>query len=365
MKEGVQLANNDIEAKQKAKKIMYDSVQKKASDIFIIAGKPAGIKTGKKMENLDSNMVSPKISEELVYGMYLLAGRHMDVLKEKGDDDFSFAIHGLARFRVNAFKQRGTLAAVIRVVHFSIPKPEDIGIPDAVINAANLQKGLVLVTGPAGSGKSTTLACIIHKINTEAEKHIITLEDPIEYLHSHGKSIVTQREISIDTENYTSAIRSAIRQSPDVILLGEMRDYETMSAAITAAETGHLVFSTLHTSGCSNSIDRIIDSFPPEQQKQVSLQLSMVLQCVISQQLIPGLSGSIVPVFEIMTATTAVKNMIREQKIPQIKGLISSSFNSDIISMDSSLVSLYQKGKISKDTALAYSENPGLIMKRL
>lgn len=359
------MEENDTGTIQKVKKMMDDAVQKKASDIFIVAGKPAGIKTGKRMENLDNNNITPEISEGLVYGMYLLADRNMDILKETGDDDFSFAIHGLARFRVNAFKQRGTLAAVVRIVHFSIPDPEDIGIPDSVINTANLQKGLVLITGPAGSGKSTTLACIIHKINIEAEKHIITLEDPIEYLHRHGKSTVTQREISIDTESYASAIRSAIRQSPDVILLGEMRDYEAMSAAITAAETGHLVFSTLHTSGCANSIDRIIDSFPPEQQRQISLQLSMVLQSVISQQLIPDVNGGVVPAFEIMTATTAIKNMIREQKLPQINGFIASSSNDTIMSMDSNLISLYKKGKISKDTALAYSENPEIISKRL
>ena len=224
---------------------------------------------------------------------------------------------------------------------------------------------MVLVTGPAGSGKSTTLACIIDYINRNYDKHIITLEDPLEFLHRHNRSIVSQREINVDTENYVTALRASLRQSPDVILLGEMRDYETMQVAMTAAETGHLLFSTLHTIGAANTIDRIIDVFPPNQQRQIAVQLSMVLQAVVSQQLVPTTDGGITPAFEIMIVNPAIRNMIRDNKIPQIDGLIYSSAGNDLVSMDSSLLSLYKNGRITADTALAYASNPEMLKKKL
>lgn len=230
---------------------------------------------------------------------------------------------------------------------------------------ARLSKGLVLVTGPAGSGKSTTLACLVNQINHTMEKHIITLEDPIEYLHRHDKSIVSQREISIDTQSYVKALRASLRQSPDVILLGEMRDYETIDVAMTAAETGHLVFSTLHTIGAANTVDRIIDVFPANQQRQIAVQLSMVLQAVICQQLIPAVDGTQVPAFEVMTVTPAIRNMIRDNKIPQIDGTVYSANKEDMHSTDYSLQMLVREGKVAPEVALTYASNPEMLKKKL
>ena len=334
--------------------------------MFIVAGLPCsmrinGIITRKNGENLPpadtSNIVSP---------IYQLAGnRDVNDFEQSGDDDFSFAIPGLSRFRVSAYKQRGALSVVIRIISFSLPNPTEIGIPQRIIDFSNFSKGLVLVTGTAGRGKSTTLACIIDAINHHYRKHIITLEDPLEFLHRHNRSIVSQREINVDTENYVTALRASLRQSPDVILLGEMRDYETMQVAMTAAETGHLLFSTLHTIGAANTIDRIIDVFPPNQQRQIAVQLSMVLQAVVSQQLVPTTDGGITPAFEIMIVNPAIRNMIRDNKIPQIDGLIYSSAGNDLVSMDSSLLSLYKNGRITADTALAYASNPEMLKKKL
>ena len=224
---------------------------------------------------------------------------------------------------------------------------------------------MILVTGPAGSGKSTTLACIINQINKTQHKHIITLEDPLEYLHRHEKSIVSQREINVDTENYVTALRAALRQSPDVILLGEMRDYETINIAMTAAETGHLLLSTLHTIGAANTIDRIIDVFPANQQQQIGAQLSLALTAVVSQQLVPTVDGKVTPALEIMTVTPAIRNMIRDNKVHQIDGIIYSSMKDDMISMDGSLLNLYKQGRITKDTALKYATNPEMLGRKL
>ena len=289
----------------------------------------------------------------------------MHAFEAFGDDDFSFSIPGLSRFRVSAYKQRGTMSVVIRIISFSLPNPDELGIPQRIIDFSNFSKGLVLVTGTAGSGKSTTLACIIDAINHHYKKHIITLEDPLEFLHRHDQSIVSQREINVDTESYVTALRASLRQSPDVILLGEMRDYETMQVAMTAAETGHLIFSTLHTIGAASTIDRIIDVFPPNQQHQIAVQLSMVLQAVISQQLVPSIDEKMIPVFEIMTVTPAIRNMIRDNKIPQLEGIISSSAGGEIISMDSSLLTLYKEGQITAETALAYATNPEMLKRKM
>ena len=346
--------------------VLRNAVEQGAADIFLIPGMPLSWKVGGKIMYQSDEKIFPKEIEEMVREIYALANnRSMDHVVECGDDDFAMALPGVSRFRVNVFRQRGSLAAIIRVITFDLPDFHNLNIPQVVIDISRMTKGFVLVTGPAGNGKSTTLACIIDHINHTQEKHIITLEDPLEYLHRHDKSIVSQREINADTESYVTALRASLRQSPDVILLGEMRDYETTQVAMTAAETGHLIFSTLHTIGAANTIDRIIDVFPPNQQRQIAVQLSMVLQAVVSQQLVPSTDGRQVPAFEIMTVTPAIRNMIRDNKIPQIDGLIYSSANNDLISMDTSLLGLYKDGKITEETALTYATNPEMLKRRL
>lgn len=346
--------------------LLRKAVEQHASDIFIVAGLPASYRSNNVIVNEGDERLMPAETEEYLRQIYELAdNRDMTKFLTHGDDDFSFAVSGLSRFRVNAYKQRGALSAVVRVITFELPNPADIGIPQSIIDFGKLSKGLVLVTGPAGSGKSTTLACIVDSINKRDRKHIITLEDPIEYLHSHGSSIISQREINIDTESYVTALRASLRQSPDVILLGEMRDYETIEVAMTAAETGHLIISTLHTIGAGNTIDRIIDVFPANQQRQIAVQLSMVLQAIVSQQLIPGVDGNVIPVFEIVTITPAIRNMIRDNKVPQIDGIVYSANKDDMISMDASLLKLYQQGKITRETAINYATNQEMLEKRL
>ena len=272
--------------------ILKQAVAEHASDIFLIPGMAYGFKLGGTIVHKGEEKIFQEEMNRLITELYHTAGeRSMERVTSCGDDDFSFAVPGVARFRANVFRQRNSLAAVIRVVNFELPDPKELHLPQTIINIAKMTKGLVLVTGPAGSGKSTTLACVIDEINKTRNAHVITLEDPIEYLHRHKKSVVTQREIGTDTESYVSGLRASLRQAPDVILLGEMRDFETIKTAMTAAETGHLVISTLHTVGAANTIDRIIDSFPPDQQQQIRIQISMVMQAVISQQLIPTTDG--------------------------------------------------------------------------
>lgn len=295
----------------------------------------------------------------------LAGGRSMDRVLNEGDDDFSFAVPGVSRFRANIFRQRGSLAGVIRVVRFELPDAGALHLPREIVDISRMTKGMVLVTGPAGSGKSTTLACIIDAINEAREAHVITLEDPIEYLHRHKKSVVTQREIATDTGSYVTGLRASLRQAPDVILLGEMRDYETISIAMTAAETGHLILSTLHTIGAANTIDRVIDAFPPAQQQQIRTQLSMVLNAVISQQLVPTVDGGVQPVFEIMFLNNAIRNMIRESKIHQIDGIIATSQEEGMVSMDNSLIRLFRQETITKETAVTYSSNGELMERKL
>lgn len=346
--------------------ILKAAVEKNAADIFIIAGQPVTVKVFNQLIALNDQKIMLDSSYQLIQQIYELANhRDENILKNKGDDDFSFSLRGLSRFRVSTYKQRGTYAAVIRVISFELPHPEDIGISADIIKLADVNKGLILVTGPAGTGKSTTQACMIDHINRSQSKHIITLEDPIEHLHSHNQSIVSQREISIDSESYVSALRAALRQAPDVILLGEMRDYETINIALTAAETGHTVISTLHTLGAATTIDRIIDVFPANQQRQIALQLSMTLETVISQQLVPTIDHKLVPVFEVMIATPAIRNLIRENKVHQIDGIIASSANSNMISMDNSLIQLYKDGKITQETALLYATNQELMKRKI
>lgn len=345
---------------------LQQAVDTGASDIFIVAGLPVSLRKNGNIVQLGEEKLLPSATEHMLTAIYQCAGnRDMQILYENGDDDFSFAVGGLSRFRVSAYKQRGSLSAVIRIITFDLPDAVTLHIPEYVLHLGEGGKGMILVTGPAGSGKSTTLACMIDQINRHQNKHIITLEDPLEYLHQHAKSVVSQREINVDTENYVSALRAALRQSPDVILLGEMRDHETIEVAMTAAETGHLLLSTLHTIGAANTIDRIIDVFPANQQRQIGVQLSTVLNAVVSQQLVPTVDGRLVPALEIMTVTPAIRNMIRDNKIPQIDGVLYSSMKEDMISMDGSLLNLYRQGLITRDTALKYATNADMLGKKL
>ena len=344
---------------------LKQAVAHQASDLFVVAGGPVSEKLEGRIQPISEEKAFPQETERLITEIYRLAGRPMEQYRETGDDDFSFAVPGLARFRVNAYRQRGSLAAVVRVVAFDIPDWQALHIPEAVMDLADVAHGMVLVTGTAGSGKSTTQACIIDRINRTREAHIITLEDPIEYLHRDRRSIVSQREIAIDTRDYLSALRACLRQAPDVILLGEMRDHETIRTAMTAAETGHLIIATLHTNGAVNTIDRIIDAFPHAQQAQIRVQLSMVLHTVVSQQLLPDQNGGMVPACEIMHMNPAIRSMIRDSKTHQVAGAIAAGGAEGMISKDQSILALYQTGQITLDTALEYADNPDQLRRRL
>ena len=334
------------------------AVERQASDILIVAGGPVCAKIDGHMCPADDERVLPPQTEALLRQIYETAKRPMDLYIERGDDDFSFSLPGLARFRVNAFRQRGSMAAVIRIVSFEIPDWQKLRIPEKVMELSNVDHGMVLVTGTAGSGKSTTQACIIDRINSTKDYHIITLEDPIEYLHRNKKSIVSQREIAIDTADYLAALRACLRQAPDVILLGEMRDAETIRTAMTAAETGHTLIATLHTKGAVNTIDRIVDSFPSNQQVQIRVQLAEVLRTVVSQQLLPDVNGGLVPAYEIMHMTNAIRSLIRDNKGHQIDNAIAAGSREGMITMDQSILALYREGCITKETALRYADNP-------
>ena len=345
--------------------ILQKAIALDAADIFLIAGLPVTFKCGGKQERMPERFLHPDDITALVDSIYELSRRGRGNLERGVDDDFSFAVPQLGRFRVNVFRQRGSLAAVIRVIRFGLPDPAKLGIPESVLSLADNKKGLVLITGSAGTGKSTTLACMIDRINRSRDCHIITMEDPIEYIHRHDKAIVTQREISIDTPGYLESLRSALRESPDVILLGEMRDYDTISAALTAAETGVLLLSTLHTSSAANTINRILDVFPANQQKQVKIQLAQILKGVVCQQLVPSVDGGQLPVFEIMKSTVAISNMIREDKLHQLESTMQAGSADGMCTMDGSLLKLWREGKITKDTALLSCVNYENMVKRL
>ena len=337
--------------------LLREALQKEGSDVFILPGSPVRIKSnGQLIPISEDRVMLPEIGM-LIDRAYELAHRDKKNLELEGDDDFSFAIRDVSRFRCNIYRQRGTLAAVFRVVAFGLPTPEERHIPDVVMRLANLHSGMVLVTGPAGSGKSTTLACILDRINHTRSGHIITIEDPIEYLHPHVKCLVSQREVPEDASSFARAIRAALREAPDVIMLGEMRDIETISTAITAAETGHLLFSTLHTMGAAKTIDRVIDAFAAEQQNQIRTQLSMVLKAVVSQRLIVSTDGTLRPVFEVMTVNPAIQNLIREGKTHQIDNAIVGG-GADMLSMDNELARLARENVIPKETARAYALHP-------
>lgn len=329
-----------------------------ASDLHINVGSRPAMRIHNELVRMeDQERLTPDDTKELLFS--LMNDSQVEKLQQTGECDFSFGRPQIGRFRVNVYRQRGTYAAAIRIMHTEVPKPEEIGLPQSIIQLTRKRSGLVLVTGPTGCGKSTTLASLIQRINDTRNAHILTLEDPIEYLYRHNLSIVDQREIGLDTESFAAALRAALREDPDVILVGEMRDLETISIAITAAETGHLVFSTLHTIGAAPTIDRIIDVFPEGQKEQIRVQLSSVLESVISQRLVERADGQgRVALFEIMHVNNAVRNLIRDNKIFQIPGIIQTSSKQGMITMDESLQLAHNKGIISKETLLYYASDP-------
>lgn len=344
--------------------LLKKALDQGGSDIFIIPGSPVVVKAGGKMSPLTENRLMPSDATTLISHIYELAHRKMDTLEQNGDDDFSFSVVDMSRFRCNAYRQRGTLAATCRIVTFGLPDAQKMHIPRQVVDLAELHNGMVLVTGPAGSGKSTTLACLVDRINNSRSGHIVTIEDPIEYLHSHRQSLVSQREVPEDAPTFPLALRAALRQAPDVIMLGEMRDTETIRTAISAAETGHLLLSSLHTIGASKTIDRMIDAFPAQQQQQIRMQLSMVLKAVVSQRLLPGAKGGLVPVYEVMIVTPAVQNLIREGRTHQLDNVISGGQNAGMLSMNKELERLAREGMITKEVAAMYTEHNDVAMAR-
>lgn len=328
------------------------AVELGASDLHITVDSPpiARIK-GSFVKLIETNLTE---QDTEIMAREITDQKKFKTLENQGEVDLSVSLPSGDRFRVNAYKQRGKYAIAIRTITSQIPSFKVLGLPDVIATFAEKHKGLILVTGPTGSGKSTTLASLIDIINSTQERHIITLEDPIEYVHNHKKGIVNQREVGSDTESFHAALRAALRQDPDVILVGEMRDPETVSIALTAAETGHLVFSTLHTVGSAKTIDRIVDMFPAEQQQQIRTQLSTVCEGVISQQLIQTIDGrNRVAALEVMIATPAIRNLIRENKTYQIQNIIQTSSKLGMQSMDQELVNLYRQGRISRESVLS------------
>ncbi|MDD6186632.1 MAG: type IV pilus twitching motility protein PilT [Oscillospiraceae bacterium] len=354
------------ETNAKLNNILRRAIKSNASDVHITAGRGIAFRIDGALTPFDNHKMTPDEVRELVEPLYINNEMINRRMQENGEIDFAYSMTGESRFRVNVFHQRNSLACVMRLLPYDIPRPENLGIPQSVVELTKLKKGLVLVTGATGSGKSTTLASLIMTINRNYSDHIITLEDPIEYLHRHDLSIVNQRELGTDTKSFAAALRAALRQDPDVILVGEMRDLETISTAITAAETGHLVFSTLHTNDAASTIDRIIDVFPPHQQEQIRVQLANVLEAVISQQLLPDASGhGRVAAFEVLLANNAVRNLIRENKSFQIPSQIQINRRMGMQMMDDSLLDLYRDGKITKENAIRYAHDHGAMSKNL
>lgn len=336
------------------KELLYQAVTSEASDIHITVGVPPIFRVNGKLVQTEHKILTFKKTEELFTS--IAKPEQQLYFKEHGEIDFSFAILGLSRFRVNAFRQRGSIAIVIRIVKEKIPTLEELGHPAALRTLACQLRGLILVTGPAGCGKSTTLAAMINLINQERSCHILTLEDPIEFLHKHNKSVVNQREMHSDTKSFTIALRAALREDPDVILVGEMRDPETISTAITAAETGHLVFATLHTGNAAQTIDRIIDVFPSHQQQQIRIQLSVTLQGIVAQQLLQRIDqNGRIAALEILIATLAVRNMIREGKTYQLTSVIQTGAKFGMQTMDIALRDLYRRGIVSYEEAILHA----------
>lgn len=334
--------------------LLEEVIRQRASDLHLQVGLPPMLRVDGALQPIANTEVLNEEGVEALVFAILDQDQQQILLKDK-EFDFSFAFGDLGRFRVNAFHERGNLAAALRLIPNSMPSIAELGLPQVVNTFANFPRGLVLVTGPTGSGKSTTLAAMVDQINSEKAQHIITIEDPIEFTHKSKRSVVVQREVHYDTYSFNAALRSSLRQDPDVVLIGEMRDLETISAAITIAETGHLVFATLHTNSASQSIDRMINVFPPHQQPQIRAQLANILQAIVSQRLIPSIGGGRIAAAEILIANPAVRNIIREGKSHQLDAVIQTSGDVGMQSMDRTLVTLVQQGQITYEEAKNYA----------
>ncbi len=331
--------------------LLTEGVKKNASDIHVSVKLPPIFRINGALTKSDYPECSFQDTEELVMG--ILSDHQKQILEQTGQVDLSYSVPEVGRYRVNAYKQRNAYGMALRIIPTDVPTIDGLGNPQVLKELSMLPRGLILVTGPTGSGKSTTLATMVDHINTHVSRHILTLEDPIEYLHRHKLSMINQREIGADSDEFANGLRAALRQDPDVILVGEMRDLETIATALTAAETGHLVLSTLHTIGAAKTIDRVIDVFPPHQQQQVRVQFASVIEAVISQQLLPRADGNgRACAFEIMTGTPAIRNMIREGKTHQIETVIQTGAQNHMVTMDSYLLMLYRRGAISKQMLL-------------
>ena len=349
----------------KVSDVLLVAKQAKASDVHLTVQLPPMMRVNGHLVRMEQfPVLTPDDTLELM--LSITNDHQREIFNSKGELDMSFAVDPIGRYRVNAFRQRGSVALALRTVNTVVPSPEQLGLPQAFVDLYTRKRGLILVTGPTGSGKSTSLASVINMVNEHRDAHIITLEDPIEYLHLHKTSMVNQREIGFDSMTYANALRAALREDPDVILVGEMRDFETISVAITAAETGPLVLSTLHTIGAASTVDRIIDVFPPHQQQQIRVQLANVLEAVISQQLIPTADGQgRAAAFEVMIANSAVRALIREGKSHQLLSVMQTNRKLGMIAMDEAITALFQEGKITRDMAIQYAVDPDGMAQKL
>jgi len=338
------------------RELLEQMVKMGASDLHLTVGSPPVVRIDGKLQRLNYDILTSEETKKLSYSM--LSEKQKLKFEQNSELDFSFGIERMSRFRCNIFMQRGNVAVALRQIPYKIRSFEELGLPKVVAEFANLPRGLVLVTGPTGSGKSTTLAAIIDKINKERPVHIITVEDPIEYLHRHQQAIINQREVYSDTNSFASALKYALREDPDVVLVGEMRDLETIEAALSISETGHLAFATLHTNSAAESINRIIDAFPTNQQEQVRVSLSFSLQAIVSQILIPKIGGGRSLGIEILVVTPAIRALIRDDKVHQMYSMIQSGQKYGMKTMNNSLAELYQTGKITINDAMNYSQNP-------
>lgn len=344
--------------------ILRVALDSNASDLHITTGLPPIIRVNGKLTKVGENVLLPQDTEAIID--QLLTPAQKSELELKGEIDFSYSKQGIGRFRANIYKQRNSYSVALRVVPMFIPSIDGLNLPKVLKQLSMKQRGLILVTGPTGSGKSTTLAAMVDHMNNNRTEHVITIEDPIEFLHRHNKCMVNQREIGNDSNTFANALRASLRQDPDVILVGEMRDLETISTAITAAETGHLVLSTLHTVGAAKTADRIIDVFPPHQQQQIKTQLAAVIEGIISQQIVPTADGKgRVAAFEIMMATPAVRNLIREGKTHQLQTVIETGAKYEMQTMDSNLLRLYKERVITRETLIKYSVDLDFVNKQI